>query len=456
MTLSDTARPAAAAVRHPLSPQQEFLRLFDAGDQTGPFGPRYIIVDGWRIRGPVDPGVLRAALADVVARHESLRTTVVRDAERPGQLVAAPTAPNLVVRMLPGVDPADRDRRAEELLNQLEAGTFAASQSPLLRAVLGRFDEDDAVLALTTHHTAGDAWSMQVIVADLAECYAARAAGRVPELEPVPQYRDYAVAERERGPLPATLDYWRRTLDGARILTVPVDTSLDPAAPPRTSWYRFVVEPRLRTAVLGLAEQTRSTPFMVLLAAFSLLRAGRDGLGDVTVPTFTPGRRDGRFQRTVGSFFNFVPVRTDLAGCTSFREAILRTRAACLGAYRHETPFIHVLGQAPALMAPAAPGGGAAPCLFQVIQPPYVMEAERHGDLEYSAIWRRVVSQPEGSDIPDGMLWSLHVGPSDDIVGAIGYSSHLFTRSAVAAAAAEYISALKGFTTRPDEAPAVA
>lgn len=448
MTVSDlTAAPII-----PLSLQQEFLCLFDTGDETGPFGPRYLIVDGWRISGSVDTRALRNALADVVARHEALRTLVVRDESARGQRVAQPEPPPLEVRDLSGVAPGDREQRAEELLNEIEAGTMSVRDLPLLRAVLGRFDDRDSVLALVTHHSAADAWSMQVIVRDLATCYAARAARRDPALAGARQYREYTAAQRDGVAAPGVrraLDYWRTTLQGARILVVPSDRPSSPELPPRTSWHRFVTEPQLRTATMALASDTRSSPFMVLLAAFNLLAHGWTGETDIVVPTFTTGRGPGRFQDTVGSFFNFVPLRTDLAGCVSFREVVDRTRRTCIGAYSNELPLLLVLQEAPELMASVA-GPGVAPCLFQVIQPPFVMERERIGDLEYTAIWRRVISQPVGSDMPDGMLWSLHVGPSDDLVGALGFSRHRFDQPRVDRHVDEYCGLLRSLLAAPD------
>ncbi|MGN9910206.1 condensation domain-containing protein [Phytohabitans sp. LJ34] len=434
----------------PLSLQQEFLLLFDTGDATGPFGPHYLIGEGWRVHGRVDVDALGRALADVVGRHEALRTSVLRGGEH-GQRVLDPAPPAVEVRDLSGVDPADRDRRAEELINEIEAGTLAVHDLPLLRVTLGRFDETDSVLILTTHHSAADAWSMQVILRDLAHCYAERAAGREPAPSTAPQYREYIAtqhAEAESPRLEAARAYWRDKLAGARIMVIPVDRTPDPDTTPTTTWQRFVTDAQLRSATTALAADTHTSPFMVLLAAFYVMASRWTGSDDVTVPTFTPGRGHGRFQETVGSFFNFVPLRTDLSGAATFRDVVARTRATCLGAYSHEVPLLHVLQEAPELMASVAPG--VAPCLFQVIQPPFVMERERVGDLEYTAIWRRVISQPVGSDMPDGMLWSLHLGPSDDIVGALGFSAHLFEQKTVDVFVERYLTLLSTLLSRPD------
>ncbi len=444
MTVIQQAQEAQVArarqEQGPLSLQQQFLCLFDSGDESGPFGPHYVMADGWRLRGRVDAEALQVALADVVRRHEALRTEVQRGAGGGAQTVLPARQPELQVTDLVEPPGADRDRRAEQLVNEVEARPFAVGDLPLLRAVLGRFDDEDSVLVLATHHSASDAWSTQVILRDLAECYAARAAGREPALPEVSQYREYVAAQLEEATGPsvaASRAYWRETLRGARILTVPARR--DPAAAPATTWHRFLTDPELRPRLARLASTTQSTPFMVLLAAFTVFVQRRTGRTDIVVPTFAPGRRHRRFQATVGSFFNFVPLRIDLAGCHSFADAIARTREACLGAFAHELPLLHVLGEAPELMSSVGPD--AAPCLFQVIQPPYQMEGERIGDLEYTAIWRRVISQPIGSDIPDGMLWSVHVSDTET-VGALGYSRHLFHHDEVDDQVAGYLDVL--------------
>jgi condensation enzyme len=441
-TTSETQQTTAA-----LSLQQQFLCIFAQGFEAGPFGPHYTEVFGWRVHGRVDVPAMRQALADVVERHEALRTVV--DLENGGaQTVLPAVEPELVLVDLDESSDADRDRRAEELMIESETRPFPADQVPLLRAVLGRFDEQESVLVLCAHHSAADVWSIQVILRDLAESYTARAAGNEPQLPEVTQYRDYVVAQQEEAAGPAVAAsraYWRETLRGAKILVAPVHPT---GQTPATSYHRFTTDAYLSTEVSRLAKATRSSPFMVLLAAFTVFVNRRTGATDIVVPTFGPGRQH-RFQSTVGSFFNFVPLRVDLDGCRTFRDVVVRSRTACIGAFSHELPLLHVLAEAPELMSSAGPD--AVPTLFQAVQPPYLMQGDRIGDLEYTAIWRRVIPQPVGSDTPDGMIWSMHLG-STEVVGGLSFSRHLFEQAEVDEQAAGFLGVIGEMVADPDSA----
>ncbi|GII76256.1 hypothetical protein Sru01_12380 [Sphaerisporangium rufum] len=451
MTISTVpAAPGDVADRIPLSFNQEFLCNFDRGDGEGPFGPKYNIVCGWRLAGPVDAGTLRAALDDVVVRHEALRTLIVRDPGDRYQKVLPPSPATLQVRDLSGTAPGERELRAEELLVEVESGEYGIDELPLVRAVLGRFDERDAVLILVAHHTAVDEWSMRLVMRDLAGFYAART-GYPAELPPALQYREYAAWEQAAGGGAGERPraYWRDKLAGAGILALPTDHPRSAGLPKSTAWHRFWIPAELTTEVLRIGRGLRGSPFMVLLAAYATLLRRMTGITDVVVPTFTSGRGRPEFQDTVGSFFNFVPLRIDLTGCVTFRDVVARTRRTCVEAYSNDIPFAVVIGEAPELMLPSMADDRAA-CAFQVFRSPLATE-ERAGDLRYTEIRRRLMSQPVGGDIPDGAMWHLEIDASGDIVGTLGYNTNLFDEATIAGMAAGFHRVLGRAVTAPDE-----
>jgi condensation enzyme len=438
----------------PLSFNQEFLCAVDKGDLAGSFGHRHIMANGWRLSGEIDAGALQGALDDVVARHEILRTSVKRDGADRYQEIHPPMPVPLHIRELALAEGSTRQVRAEELLNEVEAGTLSVRDLPLLRAVLGRFDDTDSVLALVAHHTATDEWSMQLIIRDLLTFYAARRGQHAPALPEVSQYREFAAAQRAE-PADAGADwltargYWRDTLRGARIFTMPA--ARDPAAHPASSFTVrvSVIDAELAAAAARFSRELNCTPFMVLLAAFYILARKTTGQTDLTVPTFSLGRNDPRFLDTVGFCVNFLPVRTSIPDRATFREIAAATRESCLGAYSHDIPFAHIGSGAPELMSSVA--ADRALLLFEVVQTPGSGETVPIGGISYHKIARRLLPPQESSDLPGGMLWALEFTPSSEILGFLQYNRAQFDEQSIDALASQYERILRESLAAPDE-----
>jgi hypothetical protein len=454
MTISKTSTtPGGPPIQAPLSHTQNFLALFDKGDGTGPFGPHYNIVVGWRLRGPLDTATLQAAMDDVVARHDALRSEIAGTDGNRFQRIHPPSPARLRVVDLSGVGPADRDVRAEELLGDVEAGSYSVTELPHLEAVLGRFDEADAVLALVVHHTAGDGWSMQVIMRDIAACYAVRRGFASAAPGPVRGYRDHAEAQHAESTAAApdgdSAGYWREKLRDARILGVRTDHRRSEGLEYISPVHRFAIPAGVGTDALRLARAMHSSPFMLLFAVYNVVLHRLTGADDMVVPTLTSGRADPEFQDTVGPFFNFVPMRTDMAGATAFRNVVERTRANCIEAMSYELPFVQVLAEAPALMEPLAEDGLAA-CAFQVWQFDSVLDRRTIGDIEYSEVRRRLLPQARGTDVPDGALLTLDLDPSGEIYGNIAYNRNLYEEATMRDLADRYARTLENAVASPD------
>jgi hypothetical protein len=432
MTVSGDMRTAeAVASRVPISVNQQFVGMFDSGDDSGPLGPRYHLVDGWRVTGKVHIPALQGALDDVVARHEALRTLLVKDEDGSWyQEIHPPCPADLTIIDLTASGLDERWDVAEQFVLDAEAGKVSARAVPLLRCVLGRFDDDDAVLVLMAHHTATDGWSMQVIMRDLATLYARRRGAPAAALPAARQYREHVAQEKaaeQSAELIASLNYWRERLRGGRIVTVTTDWPRSAALTSATHVHRFLLDTAgAKTATL--ARETRGTPFMVLLAAFNVLTCRLADVTDIVVPTFTLGRDGETFVDSVGSFFNFLPVRTSIEGYETFRDAVLLTRASCVAAYSNDVA--QAMLTVPELMAPAFEERQATPT-FQVFVNKFVRDGEPIGDLSYSWVRKGLGTLDVSSEIPDGMLWTMDVNPAGSIVGSVLFKSNLFTADTV-------------------------
>ncbi len=329
------------AKRYPLSLTQEWFRTMDQGDDSGPFGSRYLIVSVLRITGPVDLAVLQSALDDVVARHELLRTLVVRDADPPCQMVLPPCQVPLEVRDLPPVTGKSRDMVVQELLVEAEGGTISTREVPLMRALLCRFDDRDSALLLTVHHSVSDGWSVGIILRDLGAFYEARGSGTEPRLPQMRQYREYV--EWQRASAASTdddgaLSYWADKLDGAREFVMPTDHGHPERYSQPYSLHVFSIDADTMAAATALANATRGTLFVVMLSAIYVLANQLTGASDLTVDAVTAGRNELQFHNTMGLFLNVLPFRTEISDCTSFRDVVLKTRETFIDAMANELP----------------------------------------------------------------------------------------------------------------------
>ena len=408
--------------RYPLSSTQEWFIGLDQGDEGGPFGARYLIVSAFRIAGPVDLAVLQGALDDVVARHELLRTLVIRDDDPPYQMVCPPCQVPLEVRDLPPVPGESREMVIQELILEVQAGTISAREVPLLRALLCRFDDRDSTLLLTVHHSVSDGWSVQVILRDLGAFYTARVTGTPPKLPQMRQYREYAEWQRANASTPddKALKYWAGQLHGAREFVIPNDHGHPERYSRPYSLHVYRIEADPMAAAGALANATRGTLFMVMLSAIYVLANQITGATDLAVNAVTAGRNELEFHNTMGMFLNVVPFRSEIADCTSFRDIVLRTRETFLDAMAHELPagvieqafpdFIRSredtrMSQLRILQTPSQYG--------EMILP--IAEGAKEID-------ELLLEEAESSDIPSGMEWHLNRQPDGSLSGSVHFN----------------------------------
>ncbi|GGQ63079.1 non-ribosomal peptide synthetase [Couchioplanes azureus] len=298
-----------------------------------------------RLRGALDVDAFAAALGDVVARHEALRTLFGEREGVPFQRVL----------------PADAARPPVELVaaapEEVTAAVRTAVDRPFdlatelpLRATLVRVGEAEHVVVILLHHITTDEWSDRPFLRDLATAYAARRGGTAPEFPPLTvQYADYALwqqrllGERDDPDSLANgqLGYWQRVLDGLpEELELPFDRPR-PARPTfRGGELELELAPEVCERLRQLTQRTGASMFMVLHAATAAL-LHRLGAGD-DVPLGAPiaGRTDAGLDELVGFFVNTLVLRTDLSGDPSFAELVARAREADLAAFSHaDVPF---------------------------------------------------------------------------------------------------------------------
>ncbi|WP_026314150.1 non-ribosomal peptide synthetase [Actinomadura flavalba] len=340
------ARPALTAGERPaqVPPSYAQQRLWFLNRFEGP-SATYNIPVALRVQGELDTGALRAALGDVVARHEALRTILPDTGGVARQVVLDPRAATPELETA-----ASTEAELPARLGMAAAHAFDITAEPPLRAHLFTLGTGEHVILLLLHHVAGDGWSMAPLATDLITAYAARAAGEAPGWAPLPvQYADYTLWQRDLlgseddpGSLASRqIAYWRDALAGLpEELELPADRPRPAEASHRGGTARFTLPADTRAALLALARETGASPFMVAQAAFAALLTRLGAGTDVPIGSPIAGRTDEALDDLVGNFVNMLVFRTDTSGNPTFRELVARARDTGLAAYAHQdVPF---------------------------------------------------------------------------------------------------------------------
>ncbi|MFF4016200.1 amino acid adenylation domain-containing protein, partial [Streptomyces sp. NPDC001843] len=451
----DTVRPAlrraprdGASGHLPLSFTQTrlwFLNRLEQGSAA------YNVSFAVRLSGELDVAALDAALADVVGRHESLRTVFPDVDGEPRQVVLD------AGEVWRGLDV--REVAAEEVASasaaQAGRGFDLTAEIPV-RAYLYRTAPQQHLLQLVVHHIAWDGWSVAPLVRDVSRAYAARCAGDAPRWAALPvQYADFAVWQREllgdetdgASVVARQLEFWRERLAGLpEELALPFDRSRPAVMSHRGGTVPFRLGARAHGALVRLARESGASVFMVLQAALAALLSRLGAGEDVPIGSPVAGRLDDALDELVGCFMNTLVLRTDVSGDPSFRELLDRTRETALAAYAHQDmPFerlVEVLDPVRSM--------GRNP-LFQVM---LVLQNNEQAQLQLPGV--QAVFEPPAVDSVKFDLNFFAVeqhaedGAPGGLEGFLEFSADVFEESTAASVAGRLVRLLEQVADDPD------
>ncbi|MGW1992036.1 amino acid adenylation domain-containing protein [Embleya sp. NPDC001921] len=355
--LLDGAEPVRPRVREIAVPDPAPASFAQVGlwfeEQVRGPSAAYNLPLGVRLRGRVDPEAIRAALRDVVARHESLRTLLVPGTD--GTPVREQLTPAAAHSRSHCAVVAAHTWSAEQIAAEVAALVARpfdiGADLPVRAAVFVGPADGEHVLVLVLHHSAADRWSFGPLLADLTAAYTAHTTGSKLQArsEPAVGHGSYAAWQRailgERDtPTDLTrqqLDYWAGALrDAPEELVLPADHSRPAERSHRGASVEHTLPADLVDTLRDVAQEAGTSVFTTLHAAVVAVLHHLGAGEDILLGAPVAGRTDEDLDRVVGYFVNTVVLRTRVDGDPTFAELLERTRTADLAAFAHaDVPF---------------------------------------------------------------------------------------------------------------------
>lgn len=331
--------PFASGQIERIVPTTEAQREIWLGDQLSPEASlAYNESLRVRLRGQLDLQALGAALDRLVARHQSLRSTISPDGTQ--LLIGEATPFDLAEHDLRDLDPAAQKRRLEDEGLAAVLNPFELEKGPLFRAALFKLSAIEHVLIMTAHHAVCDGWSWGVISQDLGLLYAEQI-GAGPSLEPAAQYSDYAAWEAQGAASPEMqghIDYWLSRFAGGSlpVLELPLDRPRPAVRTFNARRVDHVLRQDLIDSLRKVGAASGTSLFATMFSAFAATLHRLTAQDDLVIGIAAAGQMPSDMPSLVGHCVNILPIRVAIEPQMSFEAFAGVSGTTLLDALEHQ------------------------------------------------------------------------------------------------------------------------
>ncbi|WP_261595393.1 non-ribosomal peptide synthetase [Pseudoalteromonas holothuriae] len=406
-----------------------------------------------RLEGALDIVALERSLADIVVRHSVLRTRFVEHNGQPLQVIDS--SEDWSLKKVNKSMETDEDIAAwTSRWHQL---TYKLDVESGFRVVLVERSASEFLLLVNMHHIVSDGWSIQLFNYELNVLYQAHAQGQQPNLPRLPiQYIDYALWQHSdiaKTKNSEQLEYWKQTLTGLpTLLSLQTDKPRPAIQTFKGRDYAFDFGAEHRTLVEAFAQRHKVTPFMCLLAVFSVQLSLLSGQNDIGVGTASANRHRSELEGLVGFFVNTLVLRIQLTQQQTFHDLVEHVKKMTAGAFANQdVTFEQIVSH----LSPKRDVSHSP--LFQVYFS-YVGKDQTQLVNEYEQPNQHVTSKDmsvSSVDVENTIAqYDISLVVTDDgegLSGTVNFNTDLFEEHTIAKLAEQYGRLVKRLFSSPDD-----
>ncbi len=335
-------KPVPRNQKLPLSFSQQRLWFLD---KLAPGSVNYNVPSAVRLKGTLNLEVLKQSIAQIVARHEILRTTFVEEQGEAFQAIHEQVEIELPLTDLSHLSQDQALEQAKELARRDALQPFDLKQGPLFRIRVVKLAETDHLVLFNLHHIITDGWSMGILIREMATIYNALIEGKTPELPPLPvQYADFALWQQnwlKDDVLQKQITFWKNYIgENPPVLDLPTDHPRPAVQTFNGQSLRYDLPTELSQKIVQFSQKQGVTLFMTLLAAFQALLYRYTGQTKILVGSPVANRNRSEIEALIGFFVNTLVFKAEFAHELDFKTLVKQIRENTLQAYAHQDlPF---------------------------------------------------------------------------------------------------------------------
>ena len=301
----------------------------------------YNIFRAFHINGNFNVQTFKKALNIIVFRHGSLRSNFYHKDGKDIQVVNPFMGINIPVLDISDLPADQKATEIDRLLIDEASFRFNLASDSLIQVKLCKTYDNEYILSICMHHIITDGWSMRILYNELSTIYNNLINNREHKLAELPiQYTDFVFRQKtmsESEKLRTQLQYWKDKLeDYPPVHQIPLDYKRPAEQLFKSGRVDFSIDNILFSSLKNISKETKTTLYMVLLSAYSVLISKYSNHSDIIIGTPIANRNDKDIESLIGFFVNTLALRINVLHNLTFKELLQLTKETIIEASENQ------------------------------------------------------------------------------------------------------------------------